>query len=178
MRGRRLTRIVFASSVLWTEKIHRTELNWTVVWSIFRLRLPKFGVIPVAGCLISKIIQNHSKTSWNQLQPVKRSHVLHSLVTPFITFNLIFGQKWLRIEKDIIKSILEQILFLCNLYQNDFNSNSLKSSSFCFILFLDIETLSRQMCSPSVNVGYASINLQLSHYILPKSLWDVIQFQS
>jgi len=83
--------LVFASSVLWTTKIHRTELNWTVVWSIFRLWLPKFGVIPVAGCLISKIIQNRSKTSWNQLQPVKQSRALHSLVTSFITFNLIFG---------------------------------------------------------------------------------------
>jgi len=55
--------VVFAGSVLWTEKIHRTELNWTMVRSIFRLQLPKFGVILVAGCLISKIIQNHSKTS-------------------------------------------------------------------------------------------------------------------
>jgi len=83
--------LVFASSVLWTEKIHRTKLNWTVVQSIFRLWLPKFGVIPVAGCLISKIIQNCSKTSWNRLQPVKRSHALHSYVTTFITFNLIFS---------------------------------------------------------------------------------------
>jgi len=82
--------LVFASSVLWTEKIHTTELNWTVVQSIFWLWLPKFGVITVAGCLISKIIQNCSKTSWNQLQLVKQSHVLHSLVTTFITFNLIF----------------------------------------------------------------------------------------
>ena len=55
--------LVFAGSVLWTEKIHRTELNWTVVQSIFRLWLPIFGVILVASCLISKIIQNHSKTS-------------------------------------------------------------------------------------------------------------------
>jgi len=54
--------IVFASSVLWTKKIHRTELNRTVVRSIFQLQLHKFGVIPVAGCLISKIIQNRSKT--------------------------------------------------------------------------------------------------------------------
>jgi len=83
--------LVFAGSVLWTEKIHRTELNQTMVWSIFRLWLPKFGVILVAGCLISKIIQNCSKTGWNQLQLVKRSRALHSLVTTFITFNLIFG---------------------------------------------------------------------------------------
>jgi len=54
--------LVFAGSVLWTEKIHRTELNRTVVRSIFWLWLPKFGVILVAGCLISKIIQNRSKT--------------------------------------------------------------------------------------------------------------------
>ena len=54
-----------------------------------------------------------------------------------------------------------------NSYQNDFNSNSLKFSSFCFILFLDMIILSRQMCSPSINVGYTSSNLQLSHYILP-----------
>jgi len=84
-------RLVFASSVLWTEKIHRTKLNWTVVWSIFQLWLPKFGVIPVASCLISNIIQNCSKTGWNRLQLVKRSCVLHSLVMTFITFNLIFG---------------------------------------------------------------------------------------
>jgi len=54
--------LVFAGSVLWTEKIHRTELNRTMVRSIFRLWLPKFGVVLVAGCLISKIIQNRSKT--------------------------------------------------------------------------------------------------------------------
>ena len=83
--------LVFAGSVLWTEKIHRTELNWTVVQSIFQLQLPKFGVILVASCLISKIIQNCLKTGWNRLQLVKRSRVLHSLVATFITFNLIFG---------------------------------------------------------------------------------------
>jgi len=83
--------LVFAGSVLWPQKIHRTELNQTMVRSIFRLRLPKFGVILVASCLISKIIQNCSKTGWNQLQPVKRSRALHSLITTFITFNLIFG---------------------------------------------------------------------------------------
>jgi len=83
--------LVFTGSVLWTEKIHRTKLNRTVVQSIFQLWLPKFGVILVAGCLISKIIQNRSKTGWNQLQLVKWSHALHSLVTTFITFNLIFG---------------------------------------------------------------------------------------
>jgi len=83
--------LVFTGSVLWTEKIHRTKLNQTMVQSIFRLQLPKFGVILVAGCLISKIIQNHSKTGWNRLQLVKQSHVLHSLVMTFITFNLIFG---------------------------------------------------------------------------------------
>ena len=55
--------LVFAGSVLWTKKIHRTELNWTVVQSNFWLWSPKFGVIPVASCLISKIIQNYSKTS-------------------------------------------------------------------------------------------------------------------
>jgi len=62
----RESQVVFASSVLWTKKIHRTELNWTMVRSIFRLWLPKFGVIPVAGCLISKIIQNHSKIIQNR----------------------------------------------------------------------------------------------------------------
>ncbi|KIK05097.1 hypothetical protein K443DRAFT_91854 [Laccaria amethystina LaAM-08-1] len=44
--------IVFAGSVLWTEKTHRTELNRTAVRSFFRLWLPKFCVVPVAGCLI------------------------------------------------------------------------------------------------------------------------------
>ena len=72
--------LVFAGSVL-----------WTMDQSIFWLWLPKLGVILVSSCHISKIIQNHSKTGWNQLQPVKQSHVLHSLVTTFITFNLIFG---------------------------------------------------------------------------------------
>ncbi|KIJ90090.1 hypothetical protein K443DRAFT_117112 [Laccaria amethystina LaAM-08-1] len=43
--------LVFAGSVLWTEKIHRTELNRTAVRSFFRLQLPKFCVIPVASCL-------------------------------------------------------------------------------------------------------------------------------
>jgi len=62
--------LVFASSVLWTEKIHRTKLYWTVVWSIFRLWLPKFGVIPVAGCLIQKsfkTIQRPVEIGCNQL---------------------------------------------------------------------------------------------------------------
>ena len=36
------------------QKIHRIELNWTMVQSIFQLWLPKFGVILVASCLISK----------------------------------------------------------------------------------------------------------------------------
>jgi hypothetical protein len=49
---RRGPSIVFAGSVIWTEKIHRTELNRTAVWSFFQLQLPKFCVIPVAGCLI------------------------------------------------------------------------------------------------------------------------------
>jgi len=44
------------------KKIHMTELNQTMVRSIFQLWLPKFGVILVASCLISKIIQNCSKT--------------------------------------------------------------------------------------------------------------------
>jgi len=54
--------LVFAGSVLWTEKIHRTELNWTVVWSIFQLWLPKFGVIlrsyqcPPYSCRIPVIL--------------------------------------------------------------------------------------------------------------------------
>jgi hypothetical protein len=78
----------------------------------------------------------------------------------------------------MIKFILVQILFWCNFYQNEFNSNSLKFSSFCFILFLDMEILCRQICSLFINVGYASNNLQLSHYILPKSLGDVVPFQS
>ena len=76
------------------------------------------------------------------------------------------------------KSILVQVSFLCNLHQNNFDSNSLKFSSFCFISFLDMQVFSRQICLPSINVGYASHNLQLSHYILPESLGDGIQFWS
>jgi hypothetical protein len=76
------------------------------------------------------------------------------------------------------KSTLRQIFFLCNLYQNEFNSNSLKFSSFLFILLLDVKISSRQIFSPSINVGYASNNLQFTYYILPESLGDVIRFQS
>jgi hypothetical protein len=83
--------LVFTGSVLWTKKNCRTELDWTAIQSFFQLWLPKFGVIPVADCLISKIFQNCSKTGLNQLQLVKRSLVLHALVTTFITFNLIPG---------------------------------------------------------------------------------------
>ena len=47
--------VVFAGPVHRTEKNPRTELNRTMVRSIFRLRLPEFGPIPVAGCRVSKI---------------------------------------------------------------------------------------------------------------------------
>ena len=47
--------LVFAGPVHRTEKNPRTELNRTMVRSIFRLRLPEFGAIPVAGCRVSKI---------------------------------------------------------------------------------------------------------------------------
>ena len=56
----------------------------------------------------------------------------------------------------------DQIHFLYDLYLNDFNLNSLKFSSFCFIQLLDIEISSRKICSPSINVWYGSYNLQLS----------------
>ena len=47
--------LVFAGPVHRTEKNRRTELNRTMVWSIFRLRLLEFGAILVAGCRVSKI---------------------------------------------------------------------------------------------------------------------------
>ena len=47
--------LVFAGPVHRTEKNPRTELNWTMDRSIFRLRLPEFGAIPVAGCQVSEI---------------------------------------------------------------------------------------------------------------------------
>ena len=47
--------LVFAGPVHRTEKNRRTELNRTMVRSIFRLQLPEFGAIPVAGCRVSKI---------------------------------------------------------------------------------------------------------------------------
>ena len=81
--------VVFKGSVHRTTKNHRTKLNWTMVWSIFQLQLPKFGAIPVAGCQASKVFQNHSKTRFNRLQPVKQSCVLHTLVATFITFNCV-----------------------------------------------------------------------------------------
>jgi hypothetical protein len=37
-----------------------------------------------------------------------------------------------------------------------------------------VKTSSRQIFSPSINVGYASSNLQFTHYILPESFGDVI----
>ena len=54
-------RLVFAGAVLWTEKIHRTELNRTMVQSIFRLRLPKFGVISVAIASFQKYFKTVQK---------------------------------------------------------------------------------------------------------------------
>ena len=53
--GRQTMELVFAGPVHRTEKNSRTELNWIMVWSIFQLRLPKFGAIPVAGCRVSKL---------------------------------------------------------------------------------------------------------------------------
>ena len=52
---------VFAGPVHRTEKNRRTELNRTMVRSIFRLRLPEFGAIPVAGCRVSKIFKTVQK---------------------------------------------------------------------------------------------------------------------
>jgi len=44
-------KLVFAGSLLWTEKIHRTELNQTVVRSIFGCSCPNLGLfwLPVAS---------------------------------------------------------------------------------------------------------------------------------
>ena len=44
-----------ASYIVFAGPVHRTELNRTMVRSIFRLRLPEFGAIPVASCRVSKI---------------------------------------------------------------------------------------------------------------------------
>ena len=59
--------LVFKGSVHRTTKNHRTKLNWAMDWSIFQLQLPKFGAILVAGCQVSKIFKNRSKTGFNQL---------------------------------------------------------------------------------------------------------------
>ena len=53
--GKLIAQVVFAGPVHRTEKNRRTELNRTMVRSIFPLRLPEFGAIPVAGCRVSKI---------------------------------------------------------------------------------------------------------------------------
>jgi hypothetical protein len=50
--------VVFEGPVYRTEKNRRTEPNRTSVQSFFWLRLPTFGVGPVAGCLILKIFEN------------------------------------------------------------------------------------------------------------------------
>ena len=62
--------LVFAGPVHRTEKKPRTELNRTMVRSIFQLQLPKFWAILVVGCQVSKIFENRSKTGSNRLQPV------------------------------------------------------------------------------------------------------------
>ena len=36
--------------VVFAGPVHRTELNQTMLRSIFQLQLPEFGAIPVAGC--------------------------------------------------------------------------------------------------------------------------------
>ena len=95
MQGRsKVPGLVFAGSVLWIKKIQRTELNWSMVQSIFQLWLPKFGVILVACCLISKVIQNHSKTSWNWLQPVKQSCSVKSKVRSWSEESHEFEDVW------------------------------------------------------------------------------------
>jgi hypothetical protein len=50
--------IVFEGPVYRTKKNRRTEPNQTSVRSFFQLRLPTFGVGPVAGCLVLKIFEN------------------------------------------------------------------------------------------------------------------------
>ena len=67
--------------------------------------------------------------------------------------------------------------FLCDVYQNDFNSNSPKFWSFCFIQFLDIEILSSKICSLSM-YGMHHIIYSCHNKISPKSLGDLIWFQS
>ena len=82
--------ILFKGLVHRTAKKCRTELNQTMVWSIFWLQLPEFGAILVAGCQVSKTFQNRSKTGFNWLQ-VEQLRELHTLVIMFINFNWVFG---------------------------------------------------------------------------------------
>ena len=49
---------------------------------------------------------------------------------------------------ELRKIWLFTIFFLCNLYQNDFDYNSLIFWSFCFILFLDMGILGRGIGQP------------------------------
>ena len=81
--------LVFKGSVHRTAKNHRMKLNQSMDWSIC-CGCPNFGAIPVAGCWVSKIFENRSKTGFNWLQLVEWSHVLHTLVAMFISFNLVF----------------------------------------------------------------------------------------
>ena len=119
-----------------TKKNCRTKLSQTMVCFYFQLQFPKFVVILVAGCLVSKIFQSHSETSWTWLQLVTWSCELHTLVTMFIPFDVIFGSSIVNNWERYHQIHFSTNILLCYLYQNDsnLNSNPLISSSFCFIL--------------------------------------------
>ena len=73
--SRTASTLVFKGPVYRTNKRPRTEPNRHIVWSIFWLRLPRFGTSSVAGCLDSKILENHLKTGCYQLQPVFSQYI-------------------------------------------------------------------------------------------------------
>ena len=72
---RMMLNVVFEGPVYRTDKRLRTELNQHMVQSIFWLRLPTFGTSPVASCLNLRILENRSKTSCNQSQPVFSQYI-------------------------------------------------------------------------------------------------------
>ena len=126
--------------------VHRTEKNLTKPWTglFFSHSYLNLGLFLLPVTEFQKYFKTIQKTGFSQLQSVELSCASHTLATTFITLNWVFGssktvKKW---EK------YNQIHFctnnlLCDLYKNDFNSNSLKFSSFCFIQLLVIEISSK-----------------------------------
>ena len=104
----------------------RTKLNQTTVQSVFLV--VDAQIWGYSGCWLPhfKYLLKLFKDRL-QLQLVKWSHVLHNLVTTFITFSWVFASSKIVKNQERYRQIhFGTNTFLWKLYQNDFNSNSFK----------------------------------------------------